>query len=255
MTHPFRGTSENSQRVILTQVVLGILCSIYFVATSQYSYILYALIMFFFFNHFFHNVALHRYFSHKSFQTNKFWHIFMAMFSPLASAGSPYGYAMAHRTHHMYSDTDKDPTNLDLVGRWNVAFFRWNLKHVPVSVMRNLNNDPWIMRSHNYYVLIVVAFWVVLALIDIRLALMYNVASLFMFFEYCVINIINHTKLPFSYRNHETQDSSRNDFITGVFFGDWHNNHHNKGYLWNQREKWWEFDIPAQMIRLIKTDK
>jgi fatty-acid desaturase len=250
----FRSTSKNSQRVILTQVILGTLSFFYFLFTAQYSFILYAGLMFFIFNHFFHNVALHRYFSHKAFKTNKFWHIFMAMFSPLASAGSPYAYAMAHRTHHMYSDQEKDPTNLDLVGRLKVAFFHWNLDNVPLSVMRNLGQDPWIMRSHNYYVLIILAFWGILALVDIRLALMYNLAALFMFFEYCIINIVNHTKLPFSYRNHDTKDNSQNDFITGFFFGDWHNNHHNKGYLWNQREKWWEWDIPAQIIKLIRTN-
>jgi fatty-acid desaturase len=37
-----------------------------------------------------------------------------------------------------------------------------------------------------------------------------------------------------------------------LFCGDWHNNHHNKATNWNQREKWWEFDIPAQIIKLIK---
>jgi stearoyl-CoA desaturase (delta-9 desaturase) len=254
MRYPFRGTSENSQRVIIAQVILGTLSGIYFLVTAQYSYILYAFIMFFVFNHFFHNVALHRYFSHKAFKTNKFWHFFMSMFSPLASAGSAYGYAMAHRTHHMYSDTDKDPTNLNL-GLLNVAFFRWNLKHVPLNIMRALGNDKWMMVSHNYYVAIILAFWFALMLIDVRLALMYNLAALFMFFEYCIINIVNHSKLPFSYRNHETKDNTTNDLFTGLFCGDWHNNHHHRAGNWNQREKWWEFDIPAQMIKLIRVEK
>ena len=253
MKHVFRVTSEISQRVILTQVILGTLSGIYFLVTAQYSYILYAFIMFFVFNHFFHNVALHRYFSHKAFKTNKFWHIFMSMFSPLASAGSPYGYAMAHRTHHKYSDTEKDPTNLNL-GLLKVAFFHWDLKHVPLTVMRSLKDDKWMMLSHNYYVAIILLFWFVLMLIDFRLALMYNLAGLFMFFEYCVINIVNHSKLTFSYRNHDTKDNTTNDLFTGLFCGDWHNNHHHRAGNWNQREKWWEFDIPAQMIKLIKTN-
>jgi fatty-acid desaturase len=61
--------------------------------------------------------------------------------------------------------------------------------------------------------------------------------------------------MPFSYRNHETNDNTTNDLFTGLFCGDWHNNHHNKATNWNQREKWWEFDIPAQMIKLIRTEK
>jgi fatty-acid desaturase len=253
MSYLFRGTSINSQRVIIAQVILGTLSGVYFLYTAQYLFFLYAFLFFFFSNHFFHNVALHRYFSHKTFKTNKFWHAFMSLFSPIASAGSPYGYAMAHRTHHMYSDTEKDPTNLRQ-GLLRVAFFKWDLRHVPLSIMRNLKDDKMIMFSHNYYVLIILLFWFSLMLFGIEWAMMYNLAALFMFFEYCVINIANHSGLPFSYRNHNTKDNTTNDLFTGLFCGDWHNNHHHRPGNWNQREKWWEFDIPAQMIKLIKTE-
>jgi stearoyl-CoA desaturase (delta-9 desaturase) len=252
MSYPFRGTSENSQRVIMAQVVLGVLSGLYFLFTAQYAFILYAFLFFFVVNHFFHNVALHRYFSHNAFKTNKFWHIFMAMLSPIASAGSAYGYAMAHRTHHKYSDTEKDPTNLDL-GLLRVAFFKWNLDHVPMGAMRSLSEDKWIMLSHNYYVLIILGFWFTLMLFGFEWAMMYNLAAFFMFLEYCVINIVNHSGMPFSYRNHDTKDHTTNDLFTGLFCGDWHNNHHHRAGNWNQREKWWEFDIPAQMIKLIRT--
>jgi stearoyl-CoA desaturase (delta-9 desaturase) len=32
----------------------------------------------------------------------------------------------------------------------------------------------------------------------------------------------------------------------------WHNTHHAKPYLWNQGIKWWEFDPPSWIIRVIK---
>jgi stearoyl-CoA desaturase (delta-9 desaturase) len=32
----------------------------------------------------------------------------------------------------------------------------------------------------------------------------------------------------------------------------WHNNHHARPYRWKQGEKWWEIDLPAQFIKLVK---
>jgi fatty-acid desaturase len=156
----FRSTAENSQRVILTQVIFGVLSTIYFLLTQQYIYFLYAIILYFTIGEFLQNVALHRYFAHNSFTTNKFWHSFMAIFSPLACAGSPLAYSLAHRTHHLYSDTEKDPSYTKM-GFLKVAFFRWNLEHVPSNVLRSLQRDKWVMFSHNYYVLILIVFWLI----------------------------------------------------------------------------------------------
>ena len=77
--------------------------------------------------HVLHNVGLHRYFAHNSFKTSKFWHIVLSLTTPLACAGSPYGYSMAHRAHHIFSDTEKDPHYKQL-GIFNISFFKWNLK-------------------------------------------------------------------------------------------------------------------------------
>ena len=55
---------------------------------------------------------LHRYSAHKMFTMNKFWEKFFYVFSWIAQ-GSSYlnarAYAILHRMHHAYSDTEKDP--------------------------------------------------------------------------------------------------------------------------------------------------
>lgn len=245
-----RGTSTNSQITMMIQVGLGIVASIYFLHLGKYFIILYAFLLAFVFMHLLHNVGLHRYFAHNSFVTSKFWHIFFCLSTPLACAGSPYGYAMAHRAHHIFSDSEKDPHNKEL-GIFNISFFKWNLKNVPIRVMASLN-EKWILLGHNYYVLIILAFYTVLHLIDFNLALMYNIAVFFLWAGYLTINVLDHRSISFGYRNYDTDDKSMNDFFTGYIVGEWHNNHHKNPQKWNQKVRWWEFDLPAQIIKMIK---
>src|ERR1700722_11536069 len=55
---------------------------------------------------------LHRYASHKMFTMNKFWERFFYGFTVIVQGSSflnPRAYAIMHRMHHAYSDTEKDP--------------------------------------------------------------------------------------------------------------------------------------------------
>jgi stearoyl-CoA desaturase (delta-9 desaturase) len=67
-----------------------------------------------------------------------------------------------------------------------------------------------------------------------------------------IVNAVNHCK--FGYRNHNTSDRSYNNLITGIFhFGEgWHNNHHHSPTNPNFGNKWWEFDLGYQLIKLIR---
>ena len=55
---------------------------------------------------------LHRYAAHKMFTMNKFWEIFWYIYTWITQ-GTSYlnarAYAILHRMHHAYSDTEKDP--------------------------------------------------------------------------------------------------------------------------------------------------
>lgn len=245
-----RGTSINSQIVMIIQVVLGILSLSYFLYTKNYIFIFYGFLVAFIFMHVLHNVGLHRYFSHNSFKISKFWHIFLCFTTPLACGGSPYGYAMAHRAHHIFSDTEKDP-HYKKIGIINISFFRWNLKNVPIRVMASLN-EKWILLAHNYYVLIILLTHLILFFLDFKFSFVYSLSVLFLWGGYLTINVLDHRNIKFGYRNYDTTDKSTNDLFTGYIVGEWHNNHHHNPQKWNQRTKWWEFDLSAQLIKLIK---
>ncbi|MCI0558306.1 MAG: fatty acid desaturase, partial [Nitrososphaera sp.] len=55
---------------------------------------------------------LHRYCAHRMFSMSKFWErffYFMTFVTQGASFLNPRAYAIMHRMHHAYSDTEKDP--------------------------------------------------------------------------------------------------------------------------------------------------
>ena len=75
------------------------------------------IILLFFFIHwfsslFFHTFFLHRYASHQMYFTRPFWEktfYFLTWFFQGSSYLVPRAYAVMHRMHHAYSDTEKDP--------------------------------------------------------------------------------------------------------------------------------------------------
>lgn len=251
MKNVFSGTLHVSRAVTLIQTIAGLIGIAYFLYTAQYQYLLFGILFGLFLVNVLHNVGLHRYFSHNSFTTNRGWHIFLCLSSPLICAGSPMGYAIAHRTHHAYSDTDRDPHS-PAIGFTNVVMYNWDLTHVNLKFLAHLK-DNWIQVSHNWYLLIILLFSGFLALIDPLLVLAYSVSVLFSKTGGAMVNYVCH--LPSSvmnYRNHNTKDMSQNNVLAGWVFGEWHNNHHANPGAWNEQNKWWEWDTSAWVIKAIK---
>ena len=65
-----------------------------------------------FFSLFFHTFFLHRYASHKMYLTNPYWEKIFYFLTWMFQGSSylvPRAYAVMHRMHHAYSDTEKDP--------------------------------------------------------------------------------------------------------------------------------------------------
>ena len=247
----FRANDKNSQVVVFMQVILSLVAIPVLVLQPQTWYLFAILGFFIFCLHFCHHAGLHRYFSHGSYKLNKFWHIFITFASCLVTFGSPVGYTLAHRAHHKFSDTDKDPHNPEVIGKLNTVFFRWNMEHASFLDANGLK-DKWIRIAHEYYVLIPIIFYVILLLIDYRSALCYNIGVTLAFLAVGYVNTWCHMGHKLSYRNFETKENSQNDLIAGLFGGEWHNNHHKYPKKYNQRVKWWEFDLTAQLIKLIE---
>jgi stearoyl-CoA desaturase (delta-9 desaturase) len=232
--------------------LIGLAAIVYFVYMQMYTYLLIGLIFRMLIEYIPHHVGLHRYFTHRSFKTSKFWHILLCLTCPLTGMGSPIGYAMAHNAHHKYSDKELDPHSPKFTGFFNSIMVRWNYEGVSFNMPRNLR-DPWVFFVHRWYLLIIITFCALLLIIDPLLFLSYCVAMVLGKINLISNNYVCHLpNVKINYRNFDTPDNSQNNLINGWFVGEWHNNHHARPGEWNQRVKWWEWDVPSVVIKLIK---
>lgn len=195
----------------------------------------------------------HRYFSHKSFEfKNKYVQLFCIACSLLAGRGSPIGWVHVHREHHAFSDTEKDPHSPKYKG-WKILFpHLLNLgENFNIKLVKDLLSKPH-RAINNYYMLIILAYVILLGLINPWLVIFVWAAPVALTAWMMDISTIsNHT---FGYTNFPTQDNSRNNFIFGyAMFGEgWHNNHHKHAANISNKVQWWEFDLIGLVIRFVK---
>jgi len=67
--------------------------------------------------------------------------------------------------------------------------------------------------------------------------------------------MVNSASHMWGYRNYETTDDSRNNWLVALLaYGEgWHNNHHAYPRMAKHGHRWWEFDLTWQIIRLLRS--
>lgn len=209
---------------------------------------------------------LHRYAAHKMFTMNKFWEKFFYIFS-WVTQGSSYlnarAYAILHRMHHAYSDTEKDPHTPHFFKE--VFTMMWHTRKIYNGVLNRVTiieekfdrnfpeykrmdkvADSWGMRLLfvagyiTFYAFFATAWWQYLFLpIHFLMGPIHG----------AIVNWAGH---KYGYRNFNDGDKSRNtlslDFLMmGELF---QNNHHHAGSKPNFASKWFELD-PTYPIMLL----
>lgn len=209
-------------------------------------------------------VSAHRYFAHGQFKVAYPVRCVLGVLTTLGGIGSANYWAIQHKVHHMYSDTEYDPHGHGR-GFW-YTMYTWTFeqglnqqfylqhrfaKRLAIEHAR----DPFFnfFNQHHYH--IIYTWCLVLVLIDPVLLTMYAAAYAVDFARLGLVNWFCHRG---GYRNFDTKDQSTNNLVLGwigMGFG-WHNNHHaNPGKL-ILTEKWWELDVEGYIGWLLsKTAK
>jgi stearoyl-CoA desaturase (delta-9 desaturase) len=82
------------------------------------------------------SLFMHRWVSHNSWNCPRFLQKILSIFGVVSLLGTPITYAAWHRTHHAYTDTDKDPHNPVLHGWLHVIFAHYHYAQMKRAVDR-----------------------------------------------------------------------------------------------------------------------
>lgn len=237
------------QKTRLLQLVhlLGVVASLFYLS---WSWLAVAVLSYIFFETFGGNIGLHRYFGHKSFTTSRAGEWFLAVISTLVGAGSTLSWVGAHRYHHRYADTPKDIHSPYHQSYFKIMWGNWDV-HVTPLMIKDLVRDPMHRFLHKNYFKLHIIWGLLLFFIHPLLFLFaYCWPSFFCLQSGYFLAIWAHRH---GYQTYETGDQARNSWLVSIYtLGEgWHNNHHKFPERYWQGEKWWEFDIPALVIRLF----
>lgn len=230
-------------------------------------------ILAFFFIHwfgslFFQTFFLHRYAAHKMFKMSPFWEKTFYVLTYIFQGSSflnPRAYAIMHRMHHAFSDTERDPHSPKYFR--SVFGLMWKTKEVYLDLINNkikpgesfARNIPgwekfenfgnqwwhrilWAAAYTLFYVYFATQWWMFLLLpVHFLMGPIHGA-------------IVNWTGHKYGYRNfNDTNDDSRNslaiDFLTmGELF---QNNHHKYPSRPNFAVKFFEFDPAYPIVKIL----
>lgn len=213
---------------------------------------------------------LHRYAAHRMFTMNKFWERYFSIFAYITQGSSylsPRAYAILHRMHHAFSDTEKDPHSPHHTK--NIFTMMWKTKDIYLNyayerikpeprfdtgyIWKSLEKfgEQWFSRfiwGAAYFFLYVwfyVQFdmpWYFFALLPIHFVMGPVHGA-----------IVNWSGHMYGYSNYDNNDRSKNSLIFDLLMlGElFQNNHHKLPYRANFGTKWFEIDPTYPVIMTL----
>ena len=214
---------------------------------------------------------LHRYSAHKMFTMNKFWERFFYFLTYLSQGSSylsPRAYAILHRMHHAFSDTEKDPHSPH--NTTNVFSMMWQTKEIYLAVLSRKRQvearfekdypvwefleklaGSWASRigwGALYSVFYILAY----VYLDMHWAFFFLLPIHFLMgpIHGAIVNWGGH---KYGYQNFDNHDKSKNSLIFDFFMmGElFQNNHHKLPNRLNFGAKWFEFDPTYPIIKVL----
>jgi stearoyl-CoA desaturase (Delta-9 desaturase) len=219
----------------------------------------------------------HRYAAHRAFTMNKFWERTFYIFTYLTQGSSymsPRAYAIMHRMHHAFTDTEKDPHSPQFSR--NVFQMMLRTRNIYSSIYKgnceveerftyNLPDWPvfdkwahsWVSRLG--WTIVYITLFTLLAP-SLWLLLLLPIVLTMGAFHGAIINWFAH---KYGYTNFSMKNTSQNLFSVDIFMlgESYHNNHHKHPSAVNFGKRWHELDPVYPLIkvfawlRIIKLNK
>jgi stearoyl-CoA desaturase (delta-9 desaturase) len=247
--------NHNGQVRILQIINHALLCSglIYVYLENAYSFLVISIITYWIVGILGINIGYHRLLSHRSFKTYKIFEYLFSLIGVITTVGSAIAWVSLHRQHHRKTECLGDPHSPYLLGNMKAWFGFWNINELEIKLIQDLKRSKFQRFLHRNYFKIIVGYCLLLALIDpLYIIFVYAIPACLCLHSTSAIIVIAHRH---GYKTYDLKhDQSRNSWIANLItMGEgWHNNHHAKPYKWSNWERWWEWDVPSIVIRLIK---
>lgn len=204
-------------------------------------------------------VGYHRHFAHTTFKANPVLRFFLLFFGAATFEQSALKWASQHRQHHQFTDTDRDPYNINR-GFW-YAHMNWILlfKHrVNYANVPDLQKSKLVMNQHHLY-----SVWSVGAGIIVPLAIGALTGHLLGSFIMAVCLrlvlvihsafFINSYAHMFGTRNYDGTISARDNWLGAIITNGegYHNFHHRFPNDYRNGIRWHDWDPSKWAIYLF----
>ena len=204
-------------------------------------------------------VGYHRLMTHRGFKAPRWLERTLAVFGSLAVQSGPITWVTAHRLHHAFTDTDRDPHTPRHGTYWSHIgwIFRGTAQNNSVATMKryspDLMRDRFLVALDNHYWIVILIVGVGLFAIGGISMLLWGIFLRTVFGWHCTWLVNSATHLWGSRRFETRADSRNNGLIAAVTWGEgWHNNHHAYPRSARHGLRWYEVDINWIQIRLLE---
>lgn len=202
--------------------------------------------IFFFITLFGSTVTYHRLLSHRSWNAPYWYEVFGTVLGIFSFTGTPITRTLAHRYHHAYTDTIKDPHSPRILGPYLTYFPMLTEKKLSPMLVRDLLHSKLHVFIHNYYLNIILS---VIVLSTLLFGWMWTIVLFVAPGALCWnnISICN----IFCHYGKEGDDIKQSRFLALLTFGEgFHKHHHESPNDPNFGGK--QFDIGYAVIKLFE---
>lgn len=203
------------------------------------------------------STCFHKILAHRNFNVSRRLKCLCTFLGCLSGQGSPLYWVAIHRGYHHVRTESNSDIHSPGHGIWH-SYFGWyfseKLQFVRLTSTKDLMRDRFILFLHRNYKEVFWSSALVFLVVDWRIFLFGHMLSAFWTLNVeGIVNCLSHLRI-LGYRNYNTPDNSINNPIFAlVTWGQgFHNNHHAFPEKWCTAHKWWEFDLTALWIPLMK---